>query len=154
MSEDLEARVKVLEDMEAIKKLKYRMLYYLDHRDFAAANDCFSSNPKMDCGEYGKPVGRDEVTKFHMEILPKMSKFTMHFIFNPDIEITGETTAKGRYYGYIPRTTANNEANFLCVMYDEEYVKENGVWKISSYAIDFVYTITRYDGFPYEGWPR
>ena len=64
MEKDLERRIRILEDIEEIKKLKSTYVYLLDERDWDAVLTCFAEDPKINYGVFGTYEGRKEVEEF------------------------------------------------------------------------------------------
>jgi hypothetical protein len=63
-----------------------------------------------------------------------------------DLSVDGQS-AKGRWYGFLMMANARGEASIQGGVFENVYVKENGVWKIQT--LNF---LPQYDG-PYEtGW--
>ena len=64
MDSDLEARIRRLEDIEAIKQEKSRYVYCLDVRDWDGVLDHYTEDAKVDFGDLGHYEGREEMVKF------------------------------------------------------------------------------------------
>ena len=64
----------------------------------------------------------------------------MHHGHHPEIEITGETTARGTWglYNYLI-DRQNNRGQRIAGIYQDEYIKENGRWKIKSIACNQIF---------------
>ncbi len=127
--EDLDRRVKVLEDIEEIKKLKRRYCAYCDDNyDADALADLFTEDAVWDGGIRGRNDGREEIRRF-FERAPERLPFAMHMVMNPIIEVDGDS-AKGTWYLFQPCTFADqNRAVWGAARYDEDYVKIDGQWK-------------------------
>ncbi len=148
--EEMEARIKsletqvkaqgkqlrVLEDIEAIKKLQKAYGYYVEHMMYQEIVDCFADSPDvmLDWLE-GKYVGKSGVMKY-FEMVKNMPPDFYHQMMPIagiiDIEPNGKK-AKGRWYGFganfIPREGAIRRA-FVSGIYELSYVKEGGIWKM------------------------
>ena len=152
--EDLEARTKVLEDIEAIKKLKARYCYLAD----AGLDDPskwdelmthFSESAKIDFGPFGVHEGKEAVKRFFTRNIARSLSFSWHMAHNPIIEVEGRK-AKGTWYFEVPLTDRRaNRAVWAAGTYDEEYIKEDGEWKFSFMKAHFSY-YTPFD----EGWVK
>lgn len=144
---ELEARMKKLEraqavrdDIEAIKRLKYRYFRCLDSKLWDDLAQCFTEDATTSYsgGKYTYQ-GRDAIMKFLSEGLgPTM--ISMHHGHHPEIEITGKTTARGIWalHDYVIVTQSNvslRGASF----YHDEYVKVRGEWKIKHTGYDRVF---------------
>jgi SnoaL-like domain len=125
----LEERITVLEDIEAIKRLKAR---YCDVCDTGYDPDriaaLFTKDGTWEGGEFGTATGHAALRKM-FEGLHKAVSFAQHNAMNPIIEVTGDR-AKGAWYLFCPYTSrANNRAGWIAGRYDDDYVKVNGEWK-------------------------
>jgi len=135
-AQDIDRRLQVLEDIEEIKKLKYRYCYAVDQFQTDDLIKLFTSEAVADYNEFGKYAGTDEIEKFFKEIVPAKMTFFVHMASNPIIDIIDNENATGVWYGDVPGTI-DGEARWMCGKYKEEYVKENGTWKIKT--LNFVW---------------
>ena len=128
--EELAQRLQVLEDTEAIKRLKARYCGFCDdgyNPDGIAS--LFTEDGVWDSGDtFGKCEGADAIRKFFTGA-PKQLPFALHYVMNPMIEVDGDT-ATGTWYLFQACTFAKgNQAVWGAAKYDEQYVKVNGEWK-------------------------
>ena len=150
-SEELEAKVNMLEaklqrteDIEAIKKLQHAYGYYLEHWQEEEIVELFSHNPdvSLEINDTGFFKGweaikqsfnfADHFTAYGVKKAP--GEFLHILIPNAgiiDLAPDGRT-AKGRWYGIflgaMPRPV-ETRALLGCGIWENEYIKENGVWK-------------------------
>jgi len=127
----LEARMKRFEDIEAIKRLKYKYFRTLDSKLWDELAECFTEDATTaySGGKYSFQ-GKDAIMKFLKEGLnPTM--ISMHQCHHPEIELTSDTTARGVWalQDYVIVTQANISLRGAA-FYHDEYVKANGEWKI------------------------
>ena len=134
--EQLERRLRAVEDIEAIKKLKAKYCAACDNRyepDAIAA--LFTEDAVWDGGDFGKYEGRDAIRTFFAgasAILP----FALHQVTNPLIEVDGDT-ATGKWYLFQPCTLGEqNQAVWLAAKYAEEYIRTNGEWHFKSLKVN------------------
>lgn len=154
--QDLLARVQVLEDIEAIRKLKATYCYLCDagladERNREALLAHFSAEAEVDFGLGPASVyaGTDGLRLFFGTVVPSGVSFCMHMVHNPIIEVHGDR-ASGTWYYEAPTTdTATNRAQWMTGTYEEEYVREDGRWKFASIKTTWKY-ISPYD----EGWAK
>lgn len=131
-----EKQLAVLQDIEAIKKLQKAYGYYVEHMMYQEIVDCFSDSPDvlLDWLE-GKYLGKEGVRKY-FEFMKSAPMDFMHQVMQiagvVDIDPDGQT-ARGRWYAFggifIPRE-GNVRRSFVSGIYENRYIKENGVWKI------------------------
>lgn len=135
---DLEARVRLLEqecresrEIEAIKRVKYRYWRCIDTKASDELEDCFTADAVADYGPNLKLPSRDAIVGFLKET---MARFTgVHHGHDPEIEMIDDTTARGTWalWNYMFDKEAGRGIRIGGHYYDE-YVKEEGEWKIKS----------------------
>ena len=135
LSQPLETRIRVLEDIEAIKRLKSRYWRYIDDKQWEELAGCFAKEP---FAEYMGPETQFRSVEAIIEYLkgdPRFETTTYHHGHMPDIEIVSDVTAKGvwAFYVNISMTRADSaSALILAGFYQDEYLKEDGVWRIKN----------------------
>ena len=144
--EKLEARLTALEDIEAIKKLQRSYSYYLEHWQEEELIGLFShaDDVTIEINDIGQFKGWNDVRECyrfegHYPEYPGLTKAPPEFlhILMPiagivDLEPDGKT-AKGRWYGFFlgaQRKQGVLRAMIACGIWENEFVKEYGVWKI------------------------
>jgi hypothetical protein len=123
-----------LEEIEAIKQLKYRYFRSLDSKRWAELADCLTADATAayDDGKYSFQ-GRDEIMGFLEGALGRPTLITLHQGHHPEIEITSPTTAKGIWYLEDEVIDAKRNTTLRgAAFYHDEYVKQGGAWKIKS----------------------
>ena len=95
---DLERRIRALEDVEAIKRLKYRYWRHLDLKQWDELADCFAADATVSYGDGRyRFAGVEAIMRFLRESLARETgSVTIHHGHHPEIELTGETRARGR----------------------------------------------------------
>lgn len=167
--EELEARLRVLEDknrnlqdVEEIKKLQRIYGYYVERGQLEEVADLFSDSPEVSF-EPGKKVtvGKEHVRRMFssqrpMGVPPGKPKpddylhITMPVSGVVDVDADGKT-AKGRWYAlmYLCNATPGGGAVLGVAMYENDYIKEDGKWKILHLRFDDIFVS------PYEdGWAK
>jgi hypothetical protein len=157
MQSEIEKRVMVLEDIQAIKKLKSLYCYLADegiNKDVSKMDELmtyFTDDAWIDFGTADAPdvhKGKEAVRKFYKVNVIEVLSYSAHMVINPVIEVDGDK-AKGRWYVFVPCTMREtNSASWLFGKYEEEYVKVNGQWKWSSMIFRSEFTSL----FAGEGW--
>jgi bile-acid 7alpha-dehydratase len=139
---DLEARIQALEDIEAIKRLKYRYFRCLDLKLWDELAACFTPDASVDYagGKYAFQ-GVEAIMRFLVESLGEArgSRGTHHG-HQPEIDLTGPTTARGTWaldnYLFNPAEKRNVR---IGAYYHDEYVKVGGAWRIHRTGYTLVY---------------
>jgi hypothetical protein len=140
--EEIEKRLRTLEDIEAIRQLQARYVNCLSTIEWDDLVDCFAEDGVVDL-HTGIARGKKEIEKFFKEKIA-ITHIGMegNFVVHPVISIDGDTAkASWLLFTYFsmphkiqiaPALTAEEDApEWMSGFYDMEYVRENGLWKIS-----------------------
>ena len=126
--EELETRVRAVEDTDAIQNLKARYAELCDdsyNPDGIAA--LFVEDAVWESGPLGRFEGRDAIREFFRGA-SKIFTFAIHYSLNSQIEVSGDT-ARARWYLFMPCTVGDGDrAMWRAGIDDEEYVRVNGQW--------------------------
>jgi len=148
IAQNIEIRVKVLEEIEAIKRLRYTYCYLCDRREIDELLKLFVEDAQADFHEFGRYVGNAEIAKFFKDIAPSKMTFFVHMVHNPIIDVIDTEHAIGKWYADIP-AIIDGEARWICGRYEEEYIKEGENWKFKVLNF-FWYYETPFD----KGWVK
>lgn len=139
--EELEKRIKALEDLEEIKKFHRKYMIWLNLKQPEEIIDCFAEDAIADIRIYGPKMGKAEIAKLFREIITPIQVVPGaitpkggHFLFHPVITVEGDT-ARGhwfmdRFFDDVS-TPGGPTLKLSKGRYDVKYVKENGKWKFS-----------------------
>jgi ketosteroid isomerase-like protein len=128
--QELARRVAVLEEIEAIRKLKANYAALCDTGyDPDQLTALFTEDAVWDGGkEWGRYEGRAALWDF-FKGASTMLPFALHYMTNPLIEVDGDT-ATGTWHLFQTTTyAATGDAIFGGARYYEDYVKQDGAWK-------------------------
>ena len=129
--EELEKRIQVLEDTEAIKSLHREYLFHISNLEMDKALDCFADSIVVEIANYGVKKGKTETSRFFMDVIynnVSRSK-DAHFTGQAVIHVEGQkASGHWMFYRLVPAPSATR---WVQGRYDCEYVKENGRWKFS-----------------------
>ena len=129
---DLERRLNRLEDIEAIKQLKYRYFRHLDLKQWDELAQCFAADATVSYGS-GKYEfrGVGAIMGFLSESLGEArGSVTIHHGHHPEIELLGPTSARGSWalYNYMFNIKENRGIR-IGAYYEDSYVKLAGAWR-------------------------
>jgi hypothetical protein len=148
---ELAEQIQVLQDIEAIKQLKYQ---YAEGCDLAVNEGktgdflgVFTPDVLWNGGDFGQFKGLDEVEGFIAQTRG-MIKFTYHFFTNPMIKVDGDR-ATGHWHLLAVYTEADGRDTTLVGVEDDKYQKVNGKWLIAEMKL----TTAFYAPFK-EGWSK
>jgi hypothetical protein len=131
MDESLAADVRRLLDIEAIKQLKARYFRVVDTKQWKEFGEVFTADAHLDA-DGNQRDGRDAIVALVSGGPEGMS--SVHHGHMPEIEITGPDAARGiwRLFDYLEFPSSGAPEGFTGYgWYDEEYVRDDGVWRIA-----------------------
>lgn len=123
-----------LQEIEAIKRLKYTYLRCLDLKQWTELAECFTADATAAYGD-GKYsfVGRDNIMQFLRDALGSPTIISSHRVQQPEIDLTSATTATGIWA--LDDTVIETQSKSTirgAAFYRDDYVKVGGQWKIKS----------------------
>jgi len=138
-----------LQELEAIKRLKYKYLRCLDEKLWDELAGCFTADATAAYSD-GKLAftGRDAIMKFLRDALGPASMISSHRVHHPEIDLTSPTTATGTWA--LEDVVIETKANITirgAAFYRDQYVKQDGAWLIKStgYTRTFEEMVSRAD---------
>jgi hypothetical protein len=151
-------KMSLLNDEIEVQNLQRSYGYYVDKCMWDEVSDLFADDATLEIGGRGVFVGKARVREY-MHFLgkagPQRGALFDHSQWQPVVHVADDgNSAKGRWRAFIMAGSLGNastpaSAVFGEATYENEYVKENGVWKIAKlYAYFNMYT-------PYaQGWGK
>lgn len=158
-TEEMEAKIKELEeqlrkvqDIQEIERLQRAYGYYLEHWMAKEIVDLFADGPDVALEwPEGKYLGKEGVKRYFEgnerndpEFLHQLIQLSPIITVDPDGK-----TAMGRWYCWgaitFPRGGGVN-GTFQSGLYENEYVKEGGRWKIKRIRWQFIYSVKPGEG--------
>ncbi len=149
---DLEARLRRLEDIEALKQLKARYCAACDDGyDADRLAELFTEDAVWDGGRtFGVANGREAIRR-HFQGASRRLTIARHQVMNPIIDIGPDgDSATGHWLLFQPCTSADRngeQATWLAATYADTYSRVSGSWLISRTGIDVAF-FTPY----HQGW--
>ncbi len=161
--EMLEHKVGVQEDIEAIRKLMYTYTYYMDRALYDQALDLFSENVEScEVGGRGVYLGKEGCRTLWMDIFGpayggaegklKFGWMVAHFVTKLVVTVAPDresAKSRGHYFSMGGILGYPQYASSQVGIYQLEYVKEDGVWKISKFWLPMTTT-----GFNHTTWAQ
>jgi phosphoenolpyruvate synthase/pyruvate phosphate dikinase len=128
--EELEKRVRALEDLEEIKKLHQKYINLMDNLRYKEVLDLFTEDASVEVRNSGVLRGKEGLTDIYINKLGRRTaRSEGHFVIEPDITIKGDT-ASGTWLVYM--LFSKPAVEWVQGRNDAEYVKIDGTWKIKS----------------------
>lgn len=150
----LQKQVELLEDAKAIERLQQAYGYYVSEGMGSEAAALFSDSPtaSIELGQQGVYVGKERIRAFltHGGDGLKEGEIRESPIMQGVIHVAPDgKTAKGRFRMLVMSGMAGQDGRWTEGPFENEYVKENGVWKFSK-----VHGYTTVSGSYDEGWHK
>jgi ketosteroid isomerase-like protein len=129
--EELEKRIKAIEDTEEIKKLHHHYINLMDALEYMKVLELFTDDCIAEVRHSGVKRGKKELEDIYLKMLAKNRGSVRndgHFAVEPDITVDGDT-AIGTWLVYM--LFSKPAIQWVQGKNECEYRKENGQWKIS-----------------------
>ena len=130
----LEKRVQQLQDEQAIREVIVRYGEYLDARDYASYASLFASDGVWS-GGFGSASGPAAIQAMLEKNLGKaepgfINKSNFHLMTTAVVEVDGDIARARSRYTFFTASADNHPTVTLAGRYVDEFVRENGAWKI------------------------
>lgn len=147
----LRARASLQQDGRDIENLQAIYGYYLDRMLWDEIADLFAADGTIEAGHRGVYVGQDRVREFLHSVGPEGPRYGVlndHIQVQPVIHVAPDgLTARARSRVIAMTGTYGESGRIGDGVYENEYVKEDGVWKFKSLHF-FPIFMSDYD----QGW--
>lgn len=144
-------RVERLEDQVAIETLQATYGYYFDKGLWDEVAELFARDGSFEYGQRGVYIGRDRIRRALLLFGPEglaPGYLNNHMQLQAVIVVAPDgRTATGRWQGMVQLSEPGANGIWGVGIYENEYVKEGGVWKISKLHF-YPTAFTDYD----KGW--
>ncbi len=132
----LQRRTERLADEQAIETLQRSYGYFVDKALWKDAADLFTQDGTLEIGGRGVFVGRKRVLEYLEWLAPEglvRGKLFDHLQLQPIVTVAPDgRTAKGRWRFFAQVGDHGKTGLWGIGTYENEYVKEDGVWKIAA----------------------
>jgi hypothetical protein len=144
---ELARRVQRLEDLEAIRRVKSEYALAADDRQGYAVNvdrtmQLFAKNAVWDGRpRFGRHEGWEAVRTYLLRGKARID-WSLHYLIDVSLDVDPDgKTARGRWYLLETARMVNPATNlpemvWLSGTYDDEFVREDGVWRIGMLKFD------------------
>ncbi|MBO9604169.1 MAG: nuclear transport factor 2 family protein [Novosphingobium sp.] len=145
--DELDSRITRLEDLNAIERLQRTYGYFVDKAEWDPLGDLFSKDATLEIGGRGIYAGKDHVLAYMRTGFgadgPQADRLMNHMQFQPIPDIDPD----GIHAHQRMRAFVMSGGGWGLPLYENDYVKEGGVWKIAELRGPF----TMYAGWE-DGW--
>jgi len=146
-------RVARLEDQDAVENLTATFGFYFDKGLWNEAADLFARNGSFEYGQSGIYIGQDHVRHAMLLFGPQglaPGYLNNHMMLQAIITVAPDgKSATGRWQGPVQLSEPGQNGVWGVGVYENEYVKEGGVWKFAKFHF-YPAAFTDYD----KGWAR
>ncbi len=139
----LERKIQELQDIEAIKKLKARYWNSVDAQRWDDLADCFVEDTVFETSFFGRMEGKNHIIRVLKRAMKNVK--TAHQGHNPEIEIISDSAASGRWALNDCVGTLGRQFSRGYGRYEDDYVKDNGAWKIKKSVLSYTFRETTKD---------
>ena len=149
----LAQEIQLLEDENAIEILQRTYGFYTDKQLWTQAADLFADDGTIEVGNRGVYVGKARVLAYLRHLgpeFPQQGRLFDQMQLQPIVHVAPDgLSAKARWHMFAQEARHGEFARWGLGVYENEYVKQDGVWKIKSlHQYTRMYT-------PYEdGWGK
>jgi ketosteroid isomerase-like protein len=148
----LEQEIENLEAENEIENLQRIFGFYFDKKLWSQAADLFTDSASVEIGGDGVYLGKNRILEYFRTFGtegPEEGVLNDHMQLQPVIHVLSKTEARGRWHLFSQEAEFGKNHFWGTGVYENEYKKENGKWKISRLHL---YSIMR---TPYEqGWAK
>lgn len=137
--------VQQLEDVNAIETLQRTYGYYMDKALWSYAADLFTDDATLEIGSSGVFEGKERIKQYLFSLGkegPQDGRLINQMQLQPVVHVSPEgKSARGRWHSLVMAGHYKGKAYWGSVVYEDEYRKQNGVWKIAAlHAYNIMYT--------------
>ena len=161
--EELQARITRLDDVKQIEKLQRVYGYYQDYGEWQKIVDLFTGNdPSVEEADRGVYEGKESVRRYFIDLLgggrdARQRPGWLSILFQLQGVVTVNPdgrTAKGRWYGMgmeakpiVSLHEGELRQTWIHGIYENDYVKEDGTWKLKKLFFNLVFRTPYEDGW-------
>lgn len=148
----LESEINRLEAKNEVEKLQRIFGYYFDKQLWSQAADLFADNGTVELGGDGVYVGKERILQYFNTMGaegPQEGVLNDHMQLQAVVHVISPNRAKGRWHHFSQQAVHGENHFWGTGTYENEYVKEDGVWKIEKLHL-YSTMRTPYD----QGWAK
>lgn len=140
----LRLRLRHLEDIEDIRRLRMRYHYFINEGMFSRAPEIYTEDALVVWSTAGMARGHQQIIEL-FQTLPKQADFVKHFVSNHIVDVDGDEATGLAYVD--ARYAANGESSLIAGKYEERYRRTSAGWRISETILDTYFKATLQEGW-------
>lgn len=129
MADELQDRVRRLEDILEIQQLFIDYGHFLDAGDFEAYASLFASEGEVLLGPLGRARGPGEIRALMEKALEGTVGQSFHVISNPMISLQGDTATSDVMWTVVRRAADGQPSLSMIGRHRDDLVREDGRWR-------------------------
>ncbi len=154
VAQEVGHRIELLTDVAAIEKVQRAYGYYVDKAEWPDVTDLYNQNGSLEIGGRGVFLGKKRVLEYLVTGLgpigPQQGQVINHQQFQGIVDVAPDgKTAKGRWAAFVM-----GGGGWGDVTYENEYVKEDGIWSIKKLHAPFNMYTSYKDGWQTAATPE
>jgi len=153
----LEMQITLLDDELDVENLQRIFGFYIDKHQWTQAADLFSANATIEVGGEGVYRGKERILAYlnsQGEEGPQEGILDDHMQLQPVVHVYPDGTARGRWHHFSQQAEFGVSHHWGAGVYENEYIKEDGVWKISKLHLYSTMKTPFDDGWGVTALPR
>jgi len=151
----INAQTDRLADYDEVRNLQQKYGYYFDEALWDQVLALFTDNATIEIANHGQYVGKEGIRKYFYGLTAGrqglvQGQLNNQYQLSPVITLSADgQTARARWRALVQDGVFGQSANWGAGIYENEYVQQGGIWKISRMQL-FVRFYAPYEG----GWTR
>jgi uncharacterized protein (TIGR02246 family) len=130
MADDVESRLRRLEDLEEIRQLFVDYGRHLDAGDVEAYAELFADDGEILLGPIGRAKGHAEIVALMTKVKERAQTASFHLVTNPVVRIDGDRATGEVLWTVIKPDAAGKLEVAMFGRHVDELVRERGRWRI------------------------
>jgi uncharacterized protein (TIGR02246 family) len=128
---ELEDRLRRLEDISEIHQLFVDYGLALDAGDFDAYADLFAEDGEVLLGPMGRAKGRENIKALMAGTLSRGAGSSFHIISSPQVQLDGDTATSQVMWSVVTADETGKATMTMIGRHRDDLVREHGRWKIA-----------------------
>ncbi|MGE0224608.1 MAG: nuclear transport factor 2 family protein [Acetobacteraceae bacterium] len=135
----LEERIRRLEDIEEIRRLRNRYHAALNESRYGECRALFTDDAIVELGYLARYEGIEAIDRGFRAMGERERFFIKQFIHSHDVDVDGDT---GTGTSYLEARYGRFGVSYVVAgRYDDVYARVNGVWKFKAMIAELFYTV-------------
>jgi len=130
MADDVDSRLRRLEDLEEIRQLFVDYGRHLDAGDVESYADLFADEGEVLLGPIGRAKGRAAIVELMTRVKARAQTASFHLVTNPIVKLDGDRATSEVLWTVIKPDGAGKLEVAMFGRHYDELVRERGRWKI------------------------